>query len=114
MSKIRGTVILERGSVGHMTLKRWKEEDGFYIVYTSYYQSRFPTIEARGETLKHCFRNYDSRRSRAEDDKYDREGGRYDLHNMFSTYLSDKIIDTFKLSDEDIEFITDLGEWGEF
>lgn len=101
MNKIRAKMTLATSQTSYMVLKRWAKEEGFYIEHISYYQGNFPEIEAKGLTLKECFMNYETE-------------GIYSKKNMFSKSLSNMIIDIFELSNEDIEFITDLGERGDF
>jgi len=84
-----------------VVLKLWDTETGFNIDYEKNEENSIPSLMCKGKTLKQCINNLN-------------EEAWFDKRTLFSIYTANEIIDTFDLSEEDINFITELGEWADF
>lgn len=85
---------------GYYSLKRWDTDKGFYIEYTPLMEYETPTIYSRGDTLMECIENLNNKCP--FEDKILFQG------------MTDRIIETFNLTDEEKHFIINFGEWCDF
>jgi len=101
MSKIRNKIDLYSNIYGRLQLKRWSLEEGFIVEYEHNTEGGSSEIIATGKTVKDCMKSLFKEES-------------YNSKSLFSVWLSNEIIETFELSQEDIGFLTELGERGDF
>ena len=101
MMIVKETMNLLLYPTGKINLKRWSNEQGFYIEDYSYYEGSEPEVIAEGKTLKECIANY------SEEEKFS-------IKSLFSGDMSNLIIENFSLSQEDTEFIIEFCEWADF
>ncbi len=86
---------------GTVKLKVWDSREGFYIDYEKNEENSTPALMCNGKTLKKCIDNL------CEEQWFEKR-------TLFSVVRANEIIDTFELSEDDINFITELGEWADF
>jgi len=86
---------------GYVSLKFWNPEEGYKIWYEKNEENSPLELVCEGPTLEKCIDNL------CEEEWFDKR-------TLFPVLTANEIIDTFDLSEEDVKFITELGEWADF
>lgn len=103
--KVRGKIrLLSSSELGaDIYLKRWSEDEGFYLDWISYKEDKLPEVMCEGYSIEECINNLN------EEIYFPLK-----IRNLFSVEIANKIIDTFDLTYDDITYVEEMGAKSEF
>lgn len=97
---VKEKVKLYETPYGFYSLKRWDTDKGFYIEYTPLMDYEEPKIYSKGSSLNECIENLN------DECPYDNKLLFKDMTNF--------IIDSFNLTDDEKDYMISFGEWCDF
>lgn len=103
--KVKEKILLNEFIYAEYHLKRWSQQEGFYIECNPYFGQEV-SIESKGLTLIECIDNLNI--SDSNEDKL------WSFKKELFSEKSEEIIKTFNLTDEEKEYIIQLGVWADF